>query len=92
LKNPIWLDVLPNLKDLENAQSTMQNLSKGWQYMKGCQSKDDQHGRNVIILVVASNFMFNICQTNLLTKIHRRNFKQEMERKLGLESCMDVTF
>jgi hypothetical protein len=29
LKNPIWLDVLPNLKDLENAQSTMQNLSKG---------------------------------------------------------------
>lgn len=41
LKNPIWHDVLPNLKDLENALNTVQNLSKGWQYVKGCHSIND---------------------------------------------------
>ncbi len=30
LRNPIWHDVLLNLKDLENVQNTVQSLSKGW--------------------------------------------------------------
>ncbi len=33
LMNLIWRDVLLDLKDLENAQNTMHNLSKGWQYV-----------------------------------------------------------
>jgi hypothetical protein len=70
LKNPTWHDVLPNLKDLENAQNIVQNLSKGWQYVKGCHSINDQHAWNVIIPMVASNSMSSIHQTSLLTRIH----------------------
>jgi hypothetical protein len=41
--------------------------------------------------MVASNSIFSIRQTNLLTRIHRINFKWGMGRKLGLESCMHTT-
>jgi len=37
-------------------------------------------------------FSDSVCQTNLLIAIHHRNLKQGMERRLGLESCMDITF
>jgi hypothetical protein len=60
LRNPIWHDALPNLKDLENEQNLMQNLSKRWQYVKVCHSKDDQHVWNVIIPMLASNSMSSI--------------------------------
>jgi hypothetical protein len=76
LKNPVWHDVLLDFCQLENAQNIMDNLSKGWQHIKGCHSKDDQHDRNVVIPMVVANSIQNIWQTNLLIGIHRKNFKK----------------
>ncbi len=89
LKHPIWKDVLPKKINLEDAHNTLNNLSKGWQFVKGNHSKDDQHARNFIIPMVASNSIHSICHTNALTGIHWKNFKQDMERRLFLESQMD---
>jgi hypothetical protein len=36
------------------------NLSKGWQHIKGCHSKDDQHAQNVVIPMVAVDSIQNI--------------------------------
>jgi hypothetical protein len=67
----------------------LNNLSKGWQHIKGCHSKDDQRAQNVVIPMVAIDSIQNIQQTNLLTRIHYKNFKRGMERRLCLESRMD---
>jgi hypothetical protein len=34
-------DVLPDFSELENAHNTIDNLSKGWQHIKGYHSKDN---------------------------------------------------
>jgi hypothetical protein len=65
------------------------NLSKWWQHIKGCHSKDDQHAQNVVILMVAIESFQNIQQTRLLTRIHCINFKRGMERRSCHESHMD---
>jgi hypothetical protein len=65
------------------------NLSKGWQHIKGCHSKDDQRAQNVVILMVVVDSIQNIQQTSLLIRIHYRNFKWGMERRLCPESRMD---
>jgi len=65
------------------------NLSKGWQHIKGCHSKDDQRAQNVVIPMVVVDSIQNIQQTSLLIRIHCRNFKWGMERRLCLESRMD---
>jgi len=44
---------------------------------------------DVFIPMVASNSFINICQTNSLIGIHRRNFKRRMDRWLGFVSHMD---
>jgi hypothetical protein len=65
------------------------NLSKGWQHIKGCHSKDDQRAQNVVIPMVAIDSIQNIQQTSLLISIHCRNFKCGMERRLCPKSRMD---
>lgn len=65
------------------------NLSKGWQHIKGCHSKDDQCAQNVVIPMVVVDSIQNIQQTSLLIRIHCRNFKWGMERRLCPEFRMD---
>jgi hypothetical protein len=86
LKHPIWKDVLPIVSNLEDAHNTLNNLSKGWQFVENNHSKDDQHVRNAIIPMMASNSICSIRHTSALITIHRKNFKQGMERRLSLES------
>lgn len=89
LKHPIWKYVLPKFSNFEDAHNTLNNLSKRWQFVKGNHFKDDQHVWNIIIPMVASNSIRNICHINTLTWIHWKNFKQVMKRKLSFESRMD---
>jgi hypothetical protein len=56
LQNPIWRDVMLALCELEDAQNMLNNLSKGWQHIKGCHSKDDQCVQNVVIPMVLGFF------------------------------------
>jgi hypothetical protein len=58
------------------------NVSKGWQHIKGCHSKDDERAQNVVIPMVVVDSIQNIEQTSLLIRIHCRNFKWGMERRL----------
>lgn len=37
------------LCELEDVQSTLNNLSRRWQHIKGCHSKDEQRVQNVVI-------------------------------------------
>jgi hypothetical protein len=69
----------------------MNNLSRGWQHIKGCHSKDDQHACNVVIPMVVIDSIHSIKQTSLFTSIHYRNFKRGMERKSCPKSHMDTS-
>jgi hypothetical protein len=70
LKHPIWKDVLLKFSNLEDAHNTVDNLLKGWQFVKGNHSKDDQHAENFIIPMVALNSIHSICHTNAFTGSH----------------------
>jgi hypothetical protein len=60
LKNPIWRDVMLALCELEDAQNMLNNLSRGWQHIKGCHSKDDKCAQYVVIPMVIVDSIRNI--------------------------------
>jgi len=45
---------MPNYNEMERAFDIVNNISQGWQQIKGYQSKDDQQTRNVIIPTILS--------------------------------------
>lgn len=89
LKHNIWRSVLPSYVEMEVAHTTVANISHGWQYIKGCHSKDQQRARNVIIPMLLSSSGISARQTSLLTGIHRRNLKSGLVRRLALETKSD---
>lgn len=86
LKHSIWQSFMPSYVDTEVAYTAVANISHGWQFIKGCHSKDQQRARNVLIPMLLSSSGFSARQTSLLTGIHRRNL---LVRRLGLEAKSD---
>jgi len=92
LKHSIWQSVLPTYAGMEVAYNAVGNISRGWQQIKGCHSKDDQRARNVIIPMVLSIKPVSARQISLVTGIHRRNMKSRLVRRIALEARTDLAF
>jgi hypothetical protein len=60
LKHLIWKGIMPNYSDMEHAFNVVNNISRGWQQIKGCHSKYKQLTRNVIIFMVFNKSSNNI--------------------------------
>jgi hypothetical protein len=45
---------MPNYDEMEHVFDIVNNISQGWQQIKGYHSKDDQSTRNVIIPTILS--------------------------------------
>ena len=90
LKHTIWQRVLPSYAKMEVAYNAIENLSRGWQHIKGCHSKDDQCARNVIIPMVLGSNIVSARQTSIVTGIHRRNMKSGLMRRIALDARTDM--
>lgn len=69
--------VLNNTK-LEHVETTLNNITKGWQHIKGCHLNDDQQAINVLISIVVSQETISIRQANEFTGIHKKNWARDM--------------
>jgi hypothetical protein len=77
---------MPSYNEMEHAFNVIDTVSKGWQQVKGCHSKDDQQARNVIIPMILSESTSSIHKTSLLIGIHHQNLALGIVKGLSLES------
>jgi len=70
---------------MEHVFNAISKISKGWQQIKGCHSKDNQQARNVIIPMLPSESTSSIRYTSLVIGIHRRHLTLNIARKMSLE-------
>jgi hypothetical protein len=80
---------MPSYNEMEHALNAIGTISKGWQQVKGCHSKDDQQVRNVIIPMILNESTSNIHKTSLLIGIHHQNLTLGIVKILSLESQVD---
>ena len=75
---------------MEVAHNAVGNLSRGWQQVKGCHSRDHQCTQNVIIPMVLGSNIVSARQISLVIGIHRRNVKSGLVRRIALEGRTDL--
>jgi hypothetical protein len=76
---------MPNYSEMEHVFNALSNISKGWQQIKRCHSKDDQQTRNPIIPMLLNEPTSSITQTSLTTSIHHHNHTFGIAKKMSLE-------
>jgi hypothetical protein len=61
---------MPNCNVMEHVFNAISNISRGWQQIKGCHSKDNQQAKNMIIPMLPSESTSSIHYTSLVIGIH----------------------